>query len=70
MTSFGTTQNATPSGFMTTFRIQDQVYHRIGSLLPSTNSDHDFLQIHFMGNATSEAQRGFSLFPDLSQGLV
>lgn len=40
--------------FESTFKIQGQVYHQIGSLLPMPNDSHKFLQIYFMGN--EEAQ--------------
>ena len=34
--------------YMPTFKVQGQIYHRAGSILP--DADHEFLQIYFMGN--------------------
>lgn len=48
MTSFGATVREN-TGFESTFKIQGQVYHRIGSMLPMPNADPKFLQIFFMG---------------------
>ncbi|XP_037931314.1 uncharacterized protein LOC119666108 [Teleopsis dalmanni] len=54
MTSFGATKvvkNTSNNNFNveTTFKIQGQVYHRIGSLLSMPDEDPKFLQIYFMG---------------------
>lgn len=49
MTSFGI-NSIIKENYMPTFKVQGQIYHRIGSLLPSNNSDLKFLQIYFMGN--------------------
>ncbi|UYV79262.1 hypothetical protein LAZ67_17001830 [Cordylochernes scorpioides] len=46
MTSFGAENQTHSVTFPTTFSIQGQVYHRIGSLMPSENQP----QIYFMGN--------------------
>ncbi|VVC45421.1 Hypothetical protein CINCED_3A022633 [Cinara cedri] len=53
MTSFGATkivQNADGRNFQSTFKIQGQVYHQIGSLMPMSDSDSKCLQIYFMDN--------------------
>lgn len=54
MTSFGATKicDLTSNGnnFVTTFKTQGQVYHKIGSLMPMPNDDPKFLQIYFMGS--------------------
>ncbi|UYV76570.1 hypothetical protein LAZ67_14001209 [Cordylochernes scorpioides] len=50
MTSFGAENQTHSVTFPTTFSIQGQVYHRIGSLMPSENQRSRFLQIYFMGN--------------------
>ncbi|XP_055938124.1 uncharacterized protein LOC129968294 [Argiope bruennichi] len=54
MTSFGTTKicdlSSNGHNFETTFKVQGQVYHKIGSLLPMPDDDPKFLQIYFMGN--------------------
>lgn len=56
MTSFGATKIIN-DGFMPTFKVQGQIYHRIGSLLPSENDDYKFLQIYFMGDKEEESNR-------------
>ncbi|UYV72954.1 hypothetical protein LAZ67_10001257 [Cordylochernes scorpioides] len=50
MTSFGAENQTHSVTFPTTFSIQGQVYHRIGSLMPSENQLSRFLQIYFVGN--------------------
>lgn len=40
--------------FESTFRIQGQVYHRIGSLIPMPNEVAKFLQIYFMGGSDDD----------------
>ncbi|UYV74635.1 hypothetical protein LAZ67_12000343 [Cordylochernes scorpioides] len=50
MTSFGAEKQTHSVTFPTTFSIQGQVYHRIGSLMPSENQPSRFLQIYFVGN--------------------
>ena len=56
MTSFGQ-KNLCP-GFQSTFRIQGQLYHRIGPLLPNEDREkHEFLQIYFMGDSEAETDR-------------
>ena len=57
MTSFGTTNEVCEPGFMPTFKVQGQVYHRVGSPLPPPNKEHQFLQIYFMGDEQKEADR-------------
>ena len=42
MTSFGAHKNLTTPGFFTTFKVQGQVYHRIGGLLPLPNEEPNF----------------------------
>ena len=47
MTSFGVSKEISLPGFMPTFKIQGQVYHNIGSLLPIEGDDPKFMQIFF-----------------------
>ena len=54
MTSFGATNQVSEGGFMPTFKVQGQVYHHVGSLLPLPNEQHRFLQIYFMGDEKEE----------------
>lgn len=54
MSSFEATKVITNTNdgqnFQSTFKIQGQVYHQMGSLMPMPDSDPKFLQIYFMGN--------------------
>ncbi|UYV80809.1 hypothetical protein LAZ67_19001839 [Cordylochernes scorpioides] len=50
MPSFGAENQTHSVTFPTTFSIQGQVYHRIGSLMASENQPSRFLQIYFVGN--------------------
>ncbi|XP_063931152.1 uncharacterized protein LOC135143203 [Zophobas morio] len=53
MTSFGAT-HIIHDNFMPTFKIQGQIYHLLGTLLPVPDADYQFLQIYFMGNSDAE----------------
>lgn len=48
MTSFGVMNIVRYGNFMPTFKVQGQMYHQIGSLLPVLDEDLQFLQIYFM----------------------
>ena len=48
MTSMGTTQ-VEETGYSPIYKIQGQVHHLIGSLLPSENETPSFLQVYFTG---------------------
>ena len=57
MTSFGATKivhNEDGHNFESTFKIQGQMYHRIGSLFPMPDTDPKFLQIYFMGDVEQQ----------------
>lgn len=53
MTSFGASK-VINDGFMPTFKIQGQIYHKIGALLPESNDESKFLQIYFTGDREVE----------------
>lgn len=42
-------------GWNPTFKVQGQVYHRIGSLLPETATGSAFLQIYFIADYNQQA---------------
>lgn len=69
MTSFGAKQ-VLRDGFMPTFKVQGQVYHLVGSLLPAPQQEAQFLQIYFVGEDEKEVRLRCSNFPDVKQGLV
>ena len=60
MTSFGA-QVIRETNYHPSFKIQGQVYHCIGSLLPKDGEQHKFLQVYFMGDSHSEADRRKSI---------
>lgn len=70
MTSFGASEKVFESGFMPTFKVQDQVYNRVGSLLPSSNEEHKFLQIYFMGDERMQAERRCNTNPGTRREVV
>ena len=53
MTSFGCSE-ITMAGFNPSFRIQGQVYHLIGSIVPAEGESPKFAQIYFIDNQDSE----------------
>ncbi|XP_041451342.1 uncharacterized protein LOC121404970 isoform X1 [Drosophila obscura] len=69
MTSFGAT-NIIRDNFMQTFKIQGQIYHRAGSLLPFDNADHQFLQLYFIGNAEDEADRRCAIITNTRRQII
>jgi hypothetical protein len=71
MTSFGATKEIRGEGvFMPTFKVQGQIYHRVGSLLPTSDADPQFLQIYFMGDAAAEAKHRCSRVPGTRLDIV
>ncbi|XP_041451331.1 ATP-dependent DNA helicase pif1-like [Drosophila obscura] len=56
--------------FMPTFKIQGQIYHRAGSLLPFDNADHQFLQLYFIGNAEDEADRRCAIITNTRRQII
>ena len=59
MTSFGADvkREAGYGGWMPTFRVQGQVQHLHGSLLPLPNEQAKFLQIYFVGDYQAQAEQ-------------
>jgi len=53
MTSFGCNKVTFP-GFNPSLKIQGQVYHRIGSVVPSMGESPKFCQIYFIDNQESD----------------
>ncbi|UYV66868.1 hypothetical protein LAZ67_4003184 [Cordylochernes scorpioides] len=70
MTSFGATSFSEESVFPTTFRVQSQVYHRAGSLLPSLDQPPQFLQIFFVEDAQLEVNQRCHFSSALQHGTV
>ena len=55
MTSFGA-KFVNEGGFMPTFKIQGQIYHCLGSILPMHDDNHKFLQVYFISNVKTQAE--------------
>ena len=54
MTSFGADKDLTDWKYFTTYKVQGQCYHRIGSLLPLEDNEPMYTQVYFLeGNAQS-----------------
>lgn len=70
MTSFGATFIHDADGFNTVFKIQGQIYHRIGSLLPLPNETPKFLQIYFMGDNQLEVDQRCANFTGLRREII
>lgn len=69
MTSFGENE-IREKGYMATFKVQGQVYHLIGSLLPNLEKPASFLQIYFVGDSRAQLERRLNLFQDLDANMV
>ena len=61
------------TGFNPSFRIQGQVYHLIGSILPSEGESPKFVQIYFIGDEESEIATRTAIIdglkPDIIRGI-
>lgn len=62
MTSFGTTVKSVNPDILT-FKVQGQVYHRMGSLIEQEKNDAKFLQIYFMGDEEKEVKKRNEIIP-------
>lgn len=70
MTSMGVRGFVDESVAPMTFRIQGQVYHRIGGLLPEANVPPTYLQIYFMGDSEMQIDRRTNLFAGVDRNIV
>ncbi|UYV76777.1 hypothetical protein LAZ67_14001997 [Cordylochernes scorpioides] len=75
MTSFGCGSRVVLPAYMPTFKVQCQVYHRIGSVLPPLNSDtHQlqpaFHQVFFIGDISAEVSTRHRNFPITKPHIV
>ncbi|XP_044313734.1 uncharacterized protein LOC123037405 [Drosophila rhopaloa] len=69
MTSFGATK-VFNEGYMPTFKVQGQVYHLVGSVLPASKEEAQFLQIYFIGEDNVEADFRCKNSPGVKNALV
>ncbi|UYV70255.1 hypothetical protein LAZ67_7002292 [Cordylochernes scorpioides] len=75
MTSFRCGSRVVLPGYMPTFKVQGQVYHRICSVLPPLNSDSRqlqpaFLQVFFIGDSSAEVATRHRNFPITKPHIV
>ena len=72
MTSFGCNE-VSMAGFNPSFRIQGQVYHLIGSIIPTQGESPKFAQIYFIGNENLEVATRSAIMdglkPDIIRGI-
>lgn len=52
------------------FKVQSQIYHKVGSLLPTANESPKFLQIYFMGDEKEQADIRSQAIPDTRSDIV
>ena len=69
MTSFGCSE-ITMAGFNPTFRIQGQVYHLIGSIIPTEGESPKFAQIYFIDNQDSEVATRCAIVDGLKPNII
>lgn len=70
MTSFDVTGNISNDGWMPTFRIQGQIYHRIGSLLPMHDAKPQFLQVYFTGDEELRLDHRCNRFHGVKRNII
>ncbi|XP_039282934.1 uncharacterized protein LOC120351055 [Nilaparvata lugens] len=68
MTSFGA--EIVTAQFMPTFKIKGQIYHKAGSLLPFSDSDHKFLQMYFIGDDRHEVDARCGIHNSLRRSII
>ena len=69
MTSFGC-HEINMAGFSPSFRIQGQVYHLIGSMVPTAGESPKFAQIYFIDNRESEVAARCAIVDGLRPDIV
>jgi hypothetical protein len=69
MTSFGANE-IRHGNYMPTFKVQGQIYHRAGSLLPPVDGNHQFVQIYFIGDPQEEVERRCQIHDGLNRVIV
>ncbi|XP_036341751.1 uncharacterized protein LOC118751090, partial [Rhagoletis pomonella] len=70
MTSFGATKIISEGGYMPTFKVQGQIYHKIGSLLAVPQKDAKFLQIYFTGNDALEVDKRCAISSGIRREII
>jgi hypothetical protein len=70
MTSFGCKKREIEGNYIPTFKVQDQMYHLIGSLLHKAGEQAQFLQVYFMGDSAEEARRRGTIASDTRMEII
>ncbi|VDM92855.1 unnamed protein product [Onchocerca ochengi] len=68
MTSFGAEIVTTQC--MPTFKVEGQIYHKAGSLLPLPDGEHKFLQMYFIGDSNDELNARCGIHTDIERSIV
>ncbi len=55
---------------MSTFKVQGQVYHQIGSLLPTADQDNKFYQMYFTGDKETEIDQHCALNNETRREII
>ena len=69
MTSFGATE-IVRENYMPCFKIQGQVYHLLGSLMPVLDAEAQFLQIYFIGCESEQIDRRMQITTNVDRDIV
>ena len=70
MTSFGAGNIVKNQGYDPSFKIQGQVYHRIGSFIPEEGAKPSFVQIFFMGDQRQQLDRRCEISPNVDHEII
>jgi hypothetical protein len=70
MTIFGCKKREIEGNYMPTFKVQGHVYHLIGSLLPNSGEQTQFLQVYFLGNSAEETRRRGTIASDTRMEII
>ena len=58
------------AGFNPSFRIQGQVYHLIGNIVPTQGEYYKFSKTYFIGDEDSEVATGFTIVDGLKPDII
>lgn len=70
MTSFGASLICQEENFNPVFKVQGQIYHRVGSLLPMSDETPKFLQVYFIGDEELETDQRCSNIQGLQRDII
>ncbi|GFS76021.1 ATP-dependent DNA helicase [Nephila pilipes] len=56
--------------FMSTFKVKGQIYHKVVSLLPLPNGQHNFLQMYFIGYDKDELDARYGISTGIKRCIV